>query len=211
MMRAAALLCFALLVSLLGCDRPDGDPLTEEEEARPEGDVTAEREEGGASRMPEAEHRMASARIQAKSGSNLSGEASLTEGDDDVTIVVRLENASPGSHAVHVHEGGDCSAPDASGAGGHWNPTGEPHGKRGSSAFHAGDLGNIDVGSDGRGSLTVVAEDWSLGSADGENHPVGKAIVVHAQADDFATQPDGGSGEKIGCGVIESTGTTRAP
>jgi Cu-Zn family superoxide dismutase len=141
--------------------------------------------------------------IEPKSGSSVAGDATLAQENGKVSMTVRLSNAPPGSHAVHLHETGDCSAPDASSAGHHWNPDGRPHGKRGSGAFHAGDLGNIEVGPDGTGTLTVDAADWSLG-ADSAKNPVGKAVIVHAQADDFTTQPDGAGGQKIGCGVIES-------
>ncbi|MGH9321253.1 MAG: superoxide dismutase family protein, partial [Vicinamibacteria bacterium] len=116
----------------------------------------------------------------------------------------------PGSHAVHIHEVGDCSAPDAGSAGGHWNPTGAEHGQRGGESYHAGDLGNVDVGSDGTGVITIDAEDISL-EPEGEPSAMGKAIVVHSGPDDFATQPDGAAGERIGCGVIESEQTTSNP
>lgn len=193
--RLLGLVGMAAVLAVLGCNRPDRDPLNDDE--------------GSASRMPEAEYQTAAARIEAKSGSSLSGEATLMEQDDNVEIVVRLSNATPGPHAVHIHENGDCSAADASSAGPHWNPTDAQHGKRGSGSFHTGDIGNIDVGSDGTGILTVVARDWSL-DAGGENDPVGKAIVVHAQADDFTTQPDGGGGQKVGCGVVERKKMTSA-
>jgi Cu-Zn family superoxide dismutase len=143
------------------------------------------------------------ARIAPKSGSSVTGEATLAQEDGKLSITVQLSSAPPGAHAVHLHEKGDCSAPDASSAGGHWNPDGKPHGKRGSGAFHAGDLGNVEIGPDGTGSLSLDVSDWSLG-AGSEKSPVGKAVVVHAQPDDFVTQPDGGGGQRIACGVVES-------
>jgi Cu-Zn family superoxide dismutase len=179
------------------CNGPARDPLAGQDDDSREAAESTRDSEGDES---------AHAEIVAKSRSRVEGEAILGRRDGRVAIVVRLFNAPPGAHAVHLHENGDCSAPDAGSAGGHWNPEGKPHGQRdGGDAFHAGDLGNVEIGPDGTGSLNLEIEDWSLGS-DGESDPVGKAIVVHGQPDDFVTQPDGAAGERIGCGVIESGG-----
>jgi Cu-Zn family superoxide dismutase len=146
------------------------------------------------------------ATLEGKSGSALSGEVMFMEADgDDVSFTLRVQNAPAGVHAVHIHENGDCSAPDASSAGGHWNPTSENHGRRGEGSFHAGDIENLEVGVDGTGSLSMTVADWSLEETGGES-VIGKALVVHAGADDFRTQPDGAAGDRIGCGVIERSG-----
>jgi Cu-Zn family superoxide dismutase len=192
----ARFLVLAAVLTVVGCERANrdtpknaGPPPRSEESAKP----------------PMVEHAMA--RIEGKSGSRLTGEATLSGREDSVEIVVRLSNAPAGLHAVHLHENGDCSASDAASAGAHWNPAGAQHGQRGSQSFHTGDIGNIEIGSDGTGMLTVVATDWSLHS--GRDHdPVGKAIVIHAGGDDFTTQPDGGAGQRLGCGVIESRAMT---
>jgi Cu-Zn family superoxide dismutase len=182
---------------LAGCDGSGRDPLDARDDDS--GEATE------ASRDPEADP-AANATIEPKSGSRVEGEAFLAQRDGRVSVAVRIFNAPPGGHAVHLHEKGDCSAPDASSAGEHWNPDGKPHGQRGGDgAFHAGDLGNVEIGPDGTGSLNLEIEDWSLGSG-GPDDPIGKAIVVHAKPDDFVTQPDGAGGQKIGCGVIESGG-----
>jgi Cu-Zn family superoxide dismutase len=108
----------------------------------------------------------------------------------------------PGPHGFHVHEFGDCSAPDGSSAGGHFAPLGSPHGPpdAGQGERHIGDLGNIVANADG-----VVEQELadSVIRLDGENSIVGKAIIVHAGADDFTTQPSGAAGERVACGVIE--------
>jgi Cu-Zn family superoxide dismutase len=104
-------------------------------------------------------------------------------------------------HGVHIHETGDCSAPDAMSAGGHWNPMmAHMHGMP-SATSHIGDLGNMTVAADGTGTLTVTKPAWAIGGAP-EVNPVGKAIVVPAMVDDFTTQPTGNAGGRIGCGVI---------
>jgi Cu-Zn family superoxide dismutase len=142
------------------------------------------------------------AEIAPKSGSDLTGEAVFTSMNGKVTLELTLEHATPGPHAVHIHETGDCSAEDASSAGGHWNPTGEEHGRWGVPPFHLGDIGNVDVGEGGKGTLTLETDLWAVG--DGSDHDVlGKAVVVHEGPDDFTSQPAGAAGKRIGCGVIE--------
>ena len=93
----------------------------------------------------------ANATIEARSGSSLSGEARFVEDEHGVLVHVRVENAPPGWHAMHIHEVGDCSGADGKTAGGHFNPDGHRHGAPSASDKHAGDLGNLWVGEDGRG------------------------------------------------------------
>jgi Cu-Zn family superoxide dismutase len=140
--------------------------------------------------------------LAAKSGSKAGGEASFVEGSSKVTLHLLVTGVEPGTHAVHIHEKGDCSAADASSAGGHWNPTSVDHGKWGTPPFHAGDLGNLEVGADGTARLTLASKEWSIGGSPGTN-VVGRALIVHAKADDYVTQPTGNAGGRIACGVIE--------
>jgi Cu-Zn family superoxide dismutase len=182
-------LCFLALIAFLGC------------QARQTGQ---EAEESSAAAEPEVSQQevVAEAVLAPKSGSELTGRAVFTKTDGEVQLEVTVEHVKPGLHAVHIHETGDCSADDASSAGGHWNPTGVDHGKWGEAPFHLGDIGNIDVGEDGTGSYTMSTDLWSIG--DGSDHDVvGKAIVVHSGADDFVSQPSGAAGDRIGCGVIK--------
>lgn len=140
--------------------------------------------------------------LQSKSGSELTGIAMFIQDDAGVSLQLNIENSPPGDHAVHIHEIGDCSADDASSAGGHWNPTTEDHGKWGEPPHHLGDIGNITVGEDGMGSLLLSTDRWTLGGR-ADNDIYGKAIIVHADPDDFATQPTGAAGGRIGCAVIQ--------
>ena len=149
---------------------------------------------------PPAAGPQASATIEARSGSALSGTAVFTQTGAGVHIVVEVSNAPQGIHAVHLHEKGDCSAPDATSAGGHFNPTGMAHGSPDAPAHHAGDFGNMTVGEDGHGRLEL--DSTMLTIAPGERSVVGHAIVVHAKADDMQTQPTGNAGARIGCGVV---------
>jgi len=145
----------------------------------------------------------AKATMEPASGSNVTGEANFTEENGQVLFELSVNNLSPGEHAVHLHEKGDCSAADASSAGGHWNPTMKPHGKRGDgSSFHKGDIANMSVGADGKGTLSLSIEGWSIGGADSTNI-VGISVIIHEKADDFTTQPSGNAGGRISCGVIK--------
>jgi Cu-Zn family superoxide dismutase len=140
--------------------------------------------------------------IDPKSESELTGKALFLNEPGQVALQIDLENAPSGKLAVHLHETGDCSAPDGTSAGSHWNPTGEAHGKWADGAHHLGDIGNIVVGEDGKGSLTLTTDRWSMGTGE-TNDVIGKAVIVHAKADDFSTQPTGAAGSRIGCGVVE--------
>ncbi len=140
--------------------------------------------------------------VDAKSGSDLVGKAIFINEQAGVTMMIEVENASPGSHAVHLHEVGDCSADDGTSAGPHWNPTGDPHGKWGHDGFHLGDIGNLEGGADGTGRMEFTSDLWTMGGT-AESNIIGKAVVVHASPDDFETQPTGAAGARIGCGVIE--------
>src|SRR5690554_4335791 len=145
------------------------------------------------------------AELSAASGSNVTGTATFTQASNGtVKMVLRVENLSPGEHAVHLHENGDCSAPDATSAGAHWNPTGDPHGKRGANGFHAGDIDNLNVGDDGIGTLEMEFDDWSIGGSE-ETNILNKAVIIHADADDFESQPAGDAGGRIACGAIQAS------
>jgi superoxide dismutase, Cu-Zn family len=143
----------------------------------------------------------ARATIEARSGSNVTGWATFTErSTGGVAVVVHVENAPPGTHGLHVHEKGDCSAPDASSAGGHFNPGGMPHAGPTDMHRHAGDLGNITIESNGTGHLELVTD--LLTVRPGPNSVVGKAVVFHEKTDDLSTQPTGNAGSRLGCGVV---------
>ncbi|HNP19004.1 MAG TPA: superoxide dismutase family protein [Fulvivirga sp.] len=154
--------------------------------------------------MAEEVSPMAIAMISSASGSTMGGEADFVDnGDGTVTLNLKITGAVPGEHALHLHEHGDCSAPDATSAGGHWNPGMTDHGKRMAEGgdFHAGDIDNIVVGADSTGTLTMVVHGWSVGGPDSTN-VIGKSIILHAKADDFVSQPSGAAGAREGCGVI---------
>ncbi|MBA2237155.1 MAG: superoxide dismutase family protein, partial [Lysobacter sp.] len=105
------------------------------------------------------------------------------------------------THAIHIHEKGDCSAADASSAGGHFNPTGEPHGRVGTATHHAGDMNNIVSNASGVARVDAHAQGVVLGGG-ADNDAIGRAVVVHAKRDDYTSQPAGDAGARVACGVI---------
>src|SRR6478735_3269720 len=142
--------------------------------------------------------------LAAASGSLVSGRLSAMAMTDGVHITGDVGGLAPGStHGLHVHEKGDCSAADASSAGPHFNPAGTAHGNPQGGAHHAGDLPNITAGSDGVAHVNVHVSGMTLGGAASSNI-IGRALVVHAAADDYTSQPAGNSGARVACGVIRA-------
>src|SRR5687767_11903451 len=128
----------------------------------------------------------ARATIEPRSGSNVRGWAAFTDrSTGGVRVEVHIENAPPGVHGLHVHERGDCSAPDASSAGAHFNPGGMPHAAPGETRRHAGDLGNITFEANGTGHLELVTDLLTVGP--GPSSVVGKSVIFHEKADDMKT------------------------
>jgi len=116
-----------------------------------------------------------------------------------VRVQGTVSGLAAGAHGFHVHEFGDCTAADFTSAGGHFNPTQEPHGAPTDGQRHQGDMGNIQAGADG--SATVDYTDARL-AFDGDRSIVGRGVIVHEKADDFKTQPTGNAGGRVACGVI---------
>ncbi|MEX2336274.1 MAG: superoxide dismutase family protein [Fulvivirga sp.] len=190
--------CFFLL--LIGCGKGSEERRQTMEDNN---ELLETNEDVVGSQDNEDREKTATANITSASGSKVTGQATFTSrGDNKVKFELTVENIAEGSHAVHLHEKGDCSASDAKSAGAHWNPTNEEHGKRGTDAFHKGDIGNMDVGSDGKGSMTMTIEGWCVGGA-ADCDILNKAVIIHAKGDDFVSQPSGAAGDRIGCGVIE--------
>jgi Cu-Zn family superoxide dismutase len=136
-------------------------------------------------------------------GNKANGAVSFVQKGDKILVDARIDGLQPGLHGFHIHEKGDCSAPDATSAGGHFNPSSKPHGDPAHSEHHAGDLGNLKADAAGNAvmQMTVPLSGLSL-AKDAPNSIVGKALIVHADPDDMKTQPTGNSGKRVACGVI---------
>lgn len=144
------------------------------------------------------------ARLAPTQGNNANGSVRFTPVAGGVRVQAQLESLTPGPHGFHLHEKGDCSAPDATSAGGHFNPANQPHGHPDRNAHHLGDLPMVVADQNGRGTLDYVAKGATLDSSSSTGI-VGRAAVLHAAADDFTSQPAGNSGARIACGVISLT------
>ena len=144
----------------------------------------------------------ATANLASASGSRVSGRLALMPMGDGVHLMGEVGGLSPGSsHGFHVHEKGDCSAADATSAGGHFNPATQPHGRAGQGAHHAGDADNLMANASGVAKVDVHLRGVTLGGG-AANDIAGRAVVVHAVADDYRSQPAGNAGARVACGVI---------
>lgn len=132
-------------------------------------------------------------------GSNVTGTVLFTRAENGVGISATVEGLTPGKHGFHIHELGDCSAPDGTSAGGHYNPDGNPHAGPDQKPRHMGDLGNLKANTYGYADYERVDDYLSL---DGPKSVVGRAVIVHAGEDDLSTQPTGAAGARQACGVI---------
>ena len=142
----------------------------------------------------------ASAVLQPTKGNSVRGTIRLMTLGNGVHFTGTVAGLTPGKRGFHVHENGDCSAPDGSSAGGHFNPGRRAHGAPEAFEHHAGDLGNIEADASGVANVNIHASGISLGT--GAASVLGKAIIVHASPDDFS-QPTGNAGGRLACGIIK--------
>lgn len=143
----------------------------------------------------------ASATLAPSAGNNVAGTVAFVQEGGKVVVTADVTGLKPGPHGFHVHEKGDCSAADFSSAGGHFNPSAQPHGDPNAGAHHVGDMPVLVA--DASGKATVRAELGTMTLGGGAGDIVGKAVVVHADPDDYKSQPAGNSGARIACGVIK--------
>lgn len=187
---------FILLLSLsfiltVSCNKDKKETNTEENI-----DVTVEK-------TTDTEVKKVTITLDSKSNSNATGNVVFVEENGTVTMTAILSGLSEGEHAIHLHEKADCSSADGTSTGGHWNPTGQPHGKWGvAEGYHKGDIGNFIANADGNGTITFSTDEWCIGCGDNTKDILGKAIIVHQGKDDFVTQPTGAAGGRVSCGGI---------
>jgi len=144
----------------------------------------------------------AGAMLEPTQGNETRGELRFTAVGDRIEVTGTITGLPGGTtHGFHVHETGDCSAPDATSAGGHFNPGSNDHGRVGQGEHHAGDSDNITAAADGSATVQGWLEGATLGDG-AATDIVGKAVIVHADEDDYATQPTGDAGDRLACGVI---------
>jgi Cu-Zn family superoxide dismutase len=142
----------------------------------------------------------ANALLEPTKGNRARGSVRFFEQGSEVLVFTDVHNLVPGSrHGMHLHEKGDCRGGDGMAAGGHFNPDDDPHGPQ-DGRHHAGDLPMIVADANGVSQQTFVVRGLTVSA--GAHSVVGKALIVHADADDYTTQPTGNSGARIACGVV---------
>lgn len=141
---------------------------------------------------------------------NTAGEARLIRHNQSLELVITVAGMAPGRHGLHLHRVGKCLPPDFKSAGGHLNPNGNTHGKNSLNPAHLGDLPNLDVGNSGNASAQLLID----GNASRDLADIfdqdGTAIVIHAGADDYRSDPAGNAGSRIACGVLRPLGSEPA-
>jgi len=157
----------------------------------------------------------AKANLQPTKGNSTAGTATFTQRGDKVQVVANVTGLKPNQeHGFHIHEKGDCSSGDGMSAGGHFNPLGKPHAHPSTPNRHAGDMPALKADGNGNASFSVELDVISV--ADGPTDPygvvadrptsiVGRGLIVHAQPDDYKTQPTGNAGARLACGVIQKS------
>lgn len=141
-------------------------------------------------------------------GNKASGRVRFRATDDGVEVRIELAGLKPNSkHGFHIHEKGDCSAPDATSAGGHYAPNRNPHGLPPADKRHGGDMGNVAADDTGRVDLTETFRNFAL---TGDESVIGRAVILHAEPD-VGAQPTGAAGARIACGVIKASRPSKSP
>jgi len=149
----------------------------------------------------------ATATLAATAGNQVAGQIHFIRADGGLRASGRITGRNPGSsHGFHIHETGDCSAADGSSAGGHFNPAAVDHGKVDAEPHHAGDMPNLQA--DDQGVAVVdgpVSSLVTIGDG-GEFDILGRGLIVHADPDDYTSQPTGNAGARLACAVITPGG-----
>lgn len=158
--------------------------------------------------MPVDDSITATAMLMPTEGNETRGELTLAPGEDGVHITGSITGLPPDTkHGFHIHETGDCSAPDGKSAGGHFNPMSMPHGDMTDDEHHAGDMPNIESNGEGMAEVDLSVPGVELGTGS-DVDVMGKAFIVHASEDDYTSQPTGAAGARLACGVITEAAAT---
>ncbi len=188
-----------LLLATGGCGKKNQS----EQKEKPATTGPAPTEKPPVAKPPPAPSPGAKAAMKSSDGKSI-GDISFTEKDGKVEISGELHGLTPGEHGFHIHEGKECVAPGFETAGGHFAPNGKPHGAPTAAEHHAGDFGNLEAGADGTAKIQLSSDAISL-TPGAPDSVLGRAVILHANADDLHSQPSGKAGPRFACGVIEAT------
>jgi Cu-Zn family superoxide dismutase len=156
---------------------------------------------GAGCQSASAPGRHAIAILSPTAGNNVKGVVHFHETPKGIHVTGTFSGLTPGEHGFHIHDKGDCSAPDATSAGGHFNPANMKHGAPGDAERHAGDFGNITADAAGNAKFDTTDNHISF---DGANSIISRGVIVHAKPDDLKTQtPPGAAGPRVACGNIQ--------
>ncbi len=144
----------------------------------------------------------AKATLQPTKGNSAVGTATFTQKGDKVRVMADITGLKPNQeHGFHIHDKGDCSSGDGMSTGGHLNPLGKPHAHPSTSDRHAGDMFALKADDYGNAKLSTELDVITV--TEGPTSIIGRGLIVHAQPDDYKTQPTGNAGARIACGVIQ--------
>lgn len=139
----------------------------------------------------------AAAVIYPLSDSSVSGIVSFTKTDNGVRVEAKVNGLTSTKHGFHIHQFGDCSEPDGTSAGGHFNPENQDHSGPEMQHRHMGDMGNITTDPDNDlSTYSYIDQKIDL------NMILGRSVIIHAKEDDLTSQPTGAAGSRLACGVI---------
>lgn len=208
-MRQLRPLFFApVLIALAACS-PQPDPVDDgdppfDPATRTDATLPPATPGDGAAPASEEQAQVATAVLEPTEGNATRGELRFEAANGHVRITGQVTGLSPGGeHGFHVHEFGDCSAPDATSAGGHFNPDDSRHGRAGQGEHHVGDSDNLMANDEGVAEVDRELHGATIGDG-GSTDIVGKGVIVHADADDYVSQPTGNAGDRLACGVIQA-------
>lgn len=204
-MRKTPLLLLPAALLIAACQPPaptesaDAAPAAE---AAPAPGVDATGTTSPADAPPDMAVTTATAALAPTQGNAVAGTLAFATVDGGIRVTGEVSGLAPGSeHGFHVHETGDCSAPDGTSAGGHFNPGASDHGRVGQGTHHAGDSDNIVAGEQGTATVDTLLQGATLGDG-AATDIIGKGVIVHADPDDYTSQPTGNAGARLACGVI---------
>ncbi len=150
--------------------------------------------------QPDSDKQPAGAMLSPTKNERVTGWVQFIPEDIGKTRVkAEIRGLLPGAHGFHIHQYGDCSAPDGSSAGGHFSPGDSDHGSPASGDHHTGDLGNIMADVNGVARMDKLFDHLTL---KGKRSIVGRGVIVHQKPDDLNSQPSGDAGPRVACGVI---------